>query len=292
MAKKGKGNGGMTPTNIDRTMLMFELIDMGVTPDEYKAVYDRLSMIEQTVVSLRDDNDLNVTKEGGVVLPPLRGDAKRKPLPNASEKSLRLKIQMQDVQKPPMWREIIVPADFNFTQLHYAIQAVTGLQNCHLWQFQRKAYDSDYSIGIPSTPDSEYGLDDAIDDSDKTQITAFLAKKDDKTVYVYDFGDDWIFDVKVMEVMPRHGETAELVKWKSDLQPTEDSGGIFTYLNVREIMKNESEMTVKQKKQAAEMLGFDKFNEVKEYLIEDSIIDPEYIAERLSEIPDRWQDFE
>jgi len=40
------------------------------------------------------------------------------------------------------------------------------------------------------------------------------------------------------------------------------------------------------------MLGFDKFSEVKEYLVEGSIINPEYIAEKLSEIPDRWQDFD
>lgn len=291
MAKKSKDDSGMTPTNINRAMLMFDLINMGVTPDEYKAFYDYLSTID-TSDFLENGNGLNMTKEGGFVLAPLRKQTERKPVSNASDKSLRLKIQMQDVTKPPMWREIIVPADFNFTQLHYAIQAVAGLQNCHLWQFQRKAYDSDYSIGIPYNPDSGYGLDDATDDSDKTPLTTFLAKKDDKIVYVYDFGDDWIFDVKVLEVMPRHEDTAELVKWKSDLQPTENSGGIFTYLNVREIMNNESKMTIKQKKQAAEMLGFDKFSEVKEYLVEGSIINPEYIAEKLSEIPDRWQDFD
>ncbi len=291
MARNSKGGDGMTPTNMDKAMLMFNLINMGVTPVEYKDFYDHISAIDPSDF-IDDDNDLDMTEDGGFVLEPFRrrperSSTKRKPIPNASEKSLRLKIQMQDVQKPPMWREIIVPADFNFTQLHYAIQAVTGLQNCHLWQFQRKAYDSDYSIGIPYNSNSGFGLQDATDNSDKTPLTAFLAKKDDKIVYIYDFGDDWIFDIKVLEVMPRQGETAVMVKWKGDLQPVEDSGGIFTYLNVREIMMNESQLTEKQKKEAAKMLGFSKFSEVKDYLIEDSLIDPEYIAEMLSEISSR-----
>ena len=61
------------------------------------------------------------------------------PIADAAEKTLVLKIQMKGVTKPPMWREVEIPANYNFEELHEVIQIVTGLENCHLWQFNKSA---------------------------------------------------------------------------------------------------------------------------------------------------------
>lgn len=88
-----------------------------------------------------------------------------------------------------------VPANFTFYQLHKAIQAVCGFEDAHLWQFQHRAYDPDLQIGIPLDRSNSFGmgLEKWTHDARKTGITAFLAEKGQKLVYVYDFGDDWIF---------------------------------------------------------------------------------------------------
>lgn len=111
----------------------------------------------------------------------------------ADAKMLRLKIKMRGVVKPPMWREVLVPADFNFSQLHYVIQAVAGLLDGHLWQFQYRPYGNELAIGIPQAKsESGFGLDSCTHDADETPVTAFLAPKGDKVVYVYDLRKTWL----------------------------------------------------------------------------------------------------
>lgn len=213
------------------------------------------------------------------------------PIGDADKKSLRLKIQMKDVTKPPMWREVVIPADFNFTQLHYAIQAVTGLENCHLWQFQHKAYDPSLQIGIPAKGQFEFGLGDCTHNADETPVTGFLAEKGDKLEYVYDFGDDWIFTVSVLEAMESQGDVAKMTKWKCDPQPIEDCGGVWDYLRLRDVLIDPKSFNKKEKEEMADNLGFESVDDFRAWL-EDSLIDPEHVAERLSEIPDKWEDID
>lgn len=207
------------------------------------------------------------------------------PMPDAGCKSLRLKVQMKDVSKPPMWREIVIPADFNFSQLHHAIQAVAGLENCHLWQFQHQVYNPDLQIGIPADDGTGFGLDEWTHDADATPVTGFLAKKGDKLEYVYDFGDDWIFTVSVLEVIDRRGDVAECTKWKCDFQPIEDCGGIWAYQQLRDAFTAPKTLTSKQKKELVETFGFENFSQLSAW-VDDALMDIEYVNERLAEIPE------
>lgn len=308
MAKKKKPNAGIMdqpfpidPMSLDddqmKSMLAFGLFNLGVTPDEYKQAYERLlsmaSEMDEMFSDDGDDDDEDEPIAGPHIMRPFgRKFDTRKPLENAGELSLRLKIQMKDVTKPPMWREVVVPADYNFSQLHYAIQAVTGLMNCHLWQFQEHAYNSPYDIGIPRRDEFGFGVEDITHDADETYLTSFLREKNDKIEYVYDFGDDWIFVVKVLEVRARgiEGDAPQLLKWSSDMQPVENSGGIWSYTEMRELMANRDKLTAKQRKQIAKNHYFDSFEDMVTYFVDDHTIDPEFIAERLSEIPDKWED--
>lgn len=259
-----------------RLMLMMALAEMGVTSEEYSAfLADSETRSEMKKQIMSDD----FGPFGGGRPEPEEVHA----IPDADKKSLRLKIQMKDVTKPPMWREVIIPADFDFVQLHEVIQIVTGLENCHLWQFQRKAYDHGLQIGIPAEGPEGIGLDDYTHDAGLTPVTGFLAKKGDKLEYVYDFGDDWIFLVSVLEVIDRVGEVAECTKWKCDFQPLEDCGGVGTYLMLRDVFSAPDKLAAKMKKQLAEEFGFED-SQALEAWVDDAKMDIEYVNEQLAEM--------
>ena len=277
-----------------RATLMGMASDAGVTVEEYARFMEtvqKLGSIGAAVEYFQDLADEEIYS--GAPEP----DARKprfglapKPLADAGSKTLRLKIKMQDVTKPPMWREAMVPAEFNFSQLHYVIQAVTGLHEEHLWQFQRKAYDQGVQIGIPmEDTESGFGIEDCTHKSDETPVTAFLCKKGDKFTYVYDFGDDWIFDISVEDVLDRQGEVAECTKWKSDLQPMENTGGIYAYCQLREFYDNFHQLNKKEREAIAGGFGYDNAADLYDE-IEENMIDIELVNETLSEIPDKWDD--
>lgn len=282
MARKEKtGDSG---DNV-RFVTMMEAMILGITPDEYAEFYN----MANGVVKAESGHDLfELTSDNAMIMPPVIGRARKtvaKSLKDAAEKTLTLKVQMQDVTKPPMWRELKVPADFTFVKLHKAIQAACGFEDCHLWQFQRRAYDPELQIGVPVDRSDPYGmgLEEWTDDARKTGVTAYLAKKGDKLVYVYDFGDDWIFNVSVTAVGPRDGDVAVCTRWKCDMQPLEDSGGVWSYLKMRDVMASKETLKAREKQKIAEELGFDSFEDL-EMVLADVEFDPESVNEILAEI--------
>ncbi|HVS65012.1 MAG TPA: plasmid pRiA4b ORF-3 family protein [Thermoanaerobaculia bacterium] len=107
----------------------------------------------------------------------------------SGEKVLRLRIELDGVT-PPVWREIEVPADYDFWSLHVAIQDAMGWTDTHLHEFvlDPKSGETDsLVIGIPDprAPDSgprpgwEY------------PIGPFLHQGAPPVDYLYDFGDGW-----------------------------------------------------------------------------------------------------
>lgn len=282
MAKKRKDDvsGGDS-----RFQIMMQAVMLGIKPEAYAEFY---GIVNGIVGSDGADEPFDEPLERRPVSPErgrkriiLRSDG----LKDAPEKTLKLRVQMQDVTKPPMWRELKVPADFTFSQLHKAIQAACGFENAHLWQFQRRAYAPGLQICVPSDGTDPFGmgLEEWTHDARTTGITTFLAEKGQKLVYVYDFGDDWIFTVSVVDVMPRDGEVAECTRWKSDLQPMEDSGGVWSYLNMRQAWTDRDSLTKRQKKDLADMLGFESFDDMVD-IISNFMFEPETVNEALARI--------
>lgn len=184
MAKKKKDD----QSGVDsRFQIMMQAVMLEIKPEDYAEFYEIVHAIAGN-----EDADGSFGKpverrpvscERGRKRILLRSDG----LKDAPEKTLKLRVQMQDVTKPPMWRELKVPADFTFFQLHKAIQGVCGFEDAHLWQFQRRPYDHEIQIGVPSDGEDPYepGLDEWTHDARTTGITTFLAEKGQKLVYVY-----------------------------------------------------------------------------------------------------------
>lgn len=283
-----------------RMALMMTAIEMGITPEEYAEFYENADEFEAMLQSAESQNsafqemDDDDTFDPSFFLPnqPIIVEKSKMPRKDAAEKSLVLKVQLCDVAKPPMWRELIVPADFTFSQLHYAIQAATGLGNCHLWMFQKRPYNKGLAIGIPQDESGfGFGLMDATHDADETPLTAFLAEKGDRLYYVYDFGDDWIFKVTVTKVIDRQSDLATLSKYKCDFQVPENIGGVGAYREWRKFFEQRNSLTKKEKEQFARKWGYSEI-EILEDDVETFSINPDAINAELEDIPSKWEDID
>lgn len=163
-----------------------------------------------------------------------------KELRNAWKKTLRLKIKIKGIVKPPVWREIEISADADFYDLHDIIQIVFGWSDHHLWQFIEKEYDSPFAIRLESEDEDLYDFQE-VRLSPETCISSFLQKEGDKLLYEYDYGDDWIHEISVVEVIDKKCDYPQLLKAKGDMM-IEDVGGVHMYMMWRNYYRSADEM--------------------------------------------------
>lgn len=136
----------------------------------------------------------------------------------------QFKIQLINVTKPPVWRQVIVPERITFHKFHQLIQLVFGWENSHLYQFSPKGYGSHPLISIPSKED----WDQADHDPRKIKINQIFYAEKQTLNYIYDFGDDWVHKItleKLLREMPKH---AVCLAGKGACPP-EDCGGVWGY---------------------------------------------------------------
>lgn len=187
------------------------------------------------------------------------------PLPNQDKLSFSLKIQLRGIMKPPIWREVIIPANLTFYQLHDVIQILFGWDGSHIWQFQEKPYDHGYIIG-PTDSDSRLFSDTVSDDADRTSVSTILKKAGDKMVYVYDFSDDWVHDISLRQVVEQPSDHCECIKWKSD-NPIENIGGIHGLLRYREMCDPKIKLTKKVEREFLDTTGFKTLTQFREFML-------------------------
>src|SRR5690242_7976915 len=100
---------------------------------------------------------------------------------------LQVRITLTDVDDPPVWRRVIVPAAYSLDRLHTVIQAAMGWEDSHLHAFRA----GKVSYG-PADPDDELGhLDER-----KFRLGDLKARR---ISYEYDFGDGWEHELVIEE---------------------------------------------------------------------------------------------
>lgn len=139
--------------------------------------------------------------------------------------ALRLKITLEDTI-PPVWREVMIPAEFSLAQLHQVVQVAMGWKNSHLHVF---------ALGKRSFSDPEFELDDHPEDERKVHVGELLQEKGASLVYEYDFGDGWLHRILCEEIVTSSAEEA-VVRCLNGSQacPPEDSGGPYGYADLLE----------------------------------------------------------
>lgn len=146
----------------------------------------------------------------------------------------QFKIQIKGLSKPPVWRKVIVPAEFTFMDFHYVIQIAFGWEDCHLFQFKDKEYQGSLFIEAPS--EEYFGFGAKPKDASKVKLSQVFGDKFRKLLYEYDFGDSWVHEITLEEISDGNRKEAVCIEAKGSCPP-EDCGGRFGFENMKKIFQ-------------------------------------------------------
>ena len=136
-----------------------------------------------------------------------------------------LKVTLRGT-KPPIWRRLLMPDTMTLDDLHQAIQAAMGWDDCHL-----HAFDID---------GRQYGDRQTVDDvADENRLTlkGLLKSGVARFAYTYDFGDNWEHTVAIEKTRPAiDGEAYPLCVAGKRACPPEDCGGPWGYQHLLEVL--------------------------------------------------------
>ncbi len=135
-------------------------------------------------------------------------------------------VSLQELQ-PRIWRRFLFRTTATFAQLHQAIQESFGWQDYHLWEFRLPTYRGRPIAGLLGG--EEY--DRPTPDAKAVKLNTYFTGKRvvEWCEYLYDFGDDWTHDVKLIAV---HSEKESFKRRLLDggrAAPPEDCGGTPGY---------------------------------------------------------------
>ncbi len=134
--------------------------------------------------------------------------------------------------RPPIWRRVLVPAEFTLAQLHDVVQAAMSWEDCHLHQF----FIGGRRFGVPDPNDALMGGSPAINEKKKC-LADVLNKVGSKATYIYDFGDSWEHAVTVEEILaPEPGVAYPRCTDGKRAGPPEDCGGIPGFYHMQEAL--------------------------------------------------------
>ena len=146
-----------------------------------------------------------------------------------------LKLKLQHTQ-PLITRELLVPSNLRLDRLHDVLQIVMGWEDGHLHEFNNGLRGpGERRFGPPE--DALNGLMPGPSDESKATLADLAPTKGDSFVYWYDFGDDWIHQIKVHAVITPEPDAALPVCLKAiGAGPPEDCGGPWGYAEMMEVL--------------------------------------------------------
>ena len=190
-------------------------------------------------------------------------------------RAYKLRVTLLDTHIP-IWREIVVPVDITFDELHVILQYTMGWHNCHLYEFK---------IGDIVVTTDEEALDEIryfktiegmkklaelrksrfFVDRTKTlkDVDEFIEEYFDNNKiidYIYDFGDDWKHEIDVLEKIENYPhEYPQVLKFKGNCPP-EDCGGTRGYEEFLKIINNKSHASYKENVLWADGQGYENYD--------------------------------
>ncbi len=138
--------------------------------------------------------------------------------------NIRLLIKLARIE-PPIWRRIIVPSFITLLNLHEVIQVVMDWTRSHNHEF--------IVDGITyGTPDKgAWGSQSPVHAEGDVRLHDIINEKDLMFTYTYDFGDNWVHEIVVEEILESESGRCEAHCLGGERScPPEDVGGPFSYL--------------------------------------------------------------
>lgn len=156
-------------------------------------------------------------------------------------KSYIIKVTIKNTH-PPVWRRLQIPAGITFHELNAIIQLAFNWSGYHLYSFEI----GNLLIEIP---------DDIFDDFDYKVINSKRIKVDkyfdeiEKLEYTYDFGDNWIHNIQIENVVESEEKFKNPVCLKAKMASLpEDCGGPWGYEDLLDVINNPKDERYKDMK--------------------------------------------
>jgi hypothetical protein len=143
----------------------------------------------------------------------------------------QLKVWLQGIS-PMVWRRLLVRSDSTIADLHYTIQIAMGWSDVHLNRFHIHGLD----FGVYH----DGGICFA-DNPEKVPLSAFGFRTRERFFYEYDFGDEWLHEVRIEKHLPLAPKlTYPVCIDGKHAAPPEDFGGAQAYMQMRQELKYRS----------------------------------------------------
>lgn len=150
----------------------------------------------------------------------------------ASEYVYQMKVTLKG-SKPPIWRRFQVPGNISLHKLHDILQVIMGWTNSHLYRFDIAGRE----FGEPDPVYADNGID--MRDASRAKLNRVAPSEKMKFIYEYDFGDSWLHEILVEQILPAEPGMYYPVCLKGKRAcPPEDCGGIWGYAHLLEIIRD------------------------------------------------------
>jgi hypothetical protein len=162
---------------------------------------------------------------------------------------LQFKIEVTDIE-PLIWRRILVPSEYNFWDLHVAIQDSIGWLDCHLHHFEIKGKGkrNKVQIGIPDV--YQMGEENIIFPGWEIPLIDYFNDLGVTADYFYDYGDSWRLSVKLEgNIFKENGMKYPVCLDGERACPPEDCGGVPGYYDLLKILSNPKDEDYKSTKE-------------------------------------------
>lgn len=134
---------------------------------------------------------------------------------------------------PLIWRKLRVPAEIDLNELHEVLQVTFGWSNTHLHGY--RIGDLEFRVPVSEESGSRFYIDEA------GAPLGAVARVGTPFIYQYDFGDDWVHDVRVERIVPRaEVATAPSIECLGGQRrcPPDDCGGPPGYEHLLRVLDN------------------------------------------------------
>lgn len=182
-----------------------------------------------------------------------------------------LRIELQGVKDPVVWRRVLVNSDYTFGMLHKVIQITMGWDFAHLYRFADKLKeptlildeedDDDMLVMMRLMyPHREIKAPETVHPEDMKLEEYFQDMGHKEIFYTYDFGDDWLHRVTLKSV--KKGQRLhELMPFKliggEGACPPEDCGGAPGYAMLKDMLLGKTDKSPEEVKMYCEWMGIE-----------------------------------
>jgi hypothetical protein len=144
----------------------------------------------------------------------------------------QFKLEMPEIL-PLIWRRILIPSDYNFWDLHVAIQDAMGWRDCHLHHFEikGKGKKAEDHIGIPDF--DRFSEMQEVLPGWEIPVFNYFNDLGVTAKYLYDYGDSWWHTVQLEGYLHREKKAQYPVCLDGERAcPPEDCGGEHGYFEM------------------------------------------------------------